>query len=64
MQAYLEMWIGHALGNLLEEWFLYFIELHRIYHIKYLFDLSQEHHFLLAARLGPNLEQTNDDLLR
>lgn len=57
------MWIGHALGDLLEQWHLDLIELARVYHIEYLLDLAEKHHLLLAARLRPDLQQSHDHLL-
>jgi hypothetical protein len=58
MMAYLEVRTGHASCNLPEEWIHDALELSWLYHVQDLLNLSQEHHLLLTARLGPELQET------
>lgn len=55
---------GNAARNLLKERLLDFDELGRFRHVEDLFDLAEEHDFLLGACLGPVLEKTTYDFFR
>ena len=60
--GYLEMWAGHTLGQLSEEWLLDLDKLGRLNDIQDLLQLIEEHHLLGTVGLWPVLQQGHHHL--
>ena len=59
--GHLEVWAGHALGELREQRHHHLLELRGLDHVKDLLELVEEHDLLGAVDLGPEPEQGADD---
>ena len=59
--GHLEVWAGHALGELREQRHHHLLELRGLDHVKNLLELVEEHDLLGAVDLGPEPEQGADD---
>lgn len=60
--VYLEVWTGHTLGQLSEQWLHDLDELRGLDDVQDLLQLVEEHHLFGAVGLRPELQQAHDHL--